>query len=209
MEIFNTNRWYGTGLHQLHRFALYLVITALAVGLLVQPALAQEGARIRLQQIYQMEIGRYARPDVTRYLAHTGLGYGYEWCAAFISYCFGQAGRNTPNTPWSPSLLPGERLVWRYADHRAQPTKLLPGMIWGIYIPSKGRVGHVGFVDAYHSGMVTTVEGNTSDPSGRHPNGVHRKRRSWRTLHSIADWLSYTDMKPVIHPINSLHTILS
>ena len=151
--------------------------------------------RTRLQEVFQQELGRYDRRAVSRYLAYTDLAYGHEWCAAFVSYCFGRLGYSTPRTPWSPALFPKSRVVWSYADQRSPPTRVQVGMVWGIYIHTLLDLkierfgGHVGFVDSYSHGILTTIEGNTSDPQGKSPNGVYRKRRIWRTLHSIADWL--------------------
>ncbi|QRQ61236.1 C40 family peptidase [Sphingobacterium multivorum] len=53
------------------------------------------------QQIYEIaaneigvrEIGGDNKgPEISKYLAYVGLGDGYEWCAAFASWCYGQAG---------------------------------------------------------------------------------------------------------------------
>ncbi|MBE8721573.1 CHAP domain-containing protein [Sphingobacterium pedocola] len=152
-----------------------------------QPSLSVD--RLRLQATYQAELGHFDKKKVSAYLAYTGLDYGHEWCAAFVSYCFAQLGQTEPRTPWSPSLFPQRKQVWNNGVRATMPTVVLPGMVWGIHIASKGRVGHVGFVDSYAKGMLTTVEGNTSDPDRRQPNGVYRKRRSWRTIKSLSDWL--------------------
>lgn len=152
--------------------------------------------RTRLQHACREELGLYDRSTVSRYLAYTDLGYGYEWCAAFVSYCFGKVGYDAPRTPWSPALFPKSKVIWSYHDQRSRPVRLQPGMVWGIYIGSKKRIGHVGFVDSYNNGVVTTVEGNTSDPQGKTPNGVYRKRRLWRTIHSVAEWLHSSTGSP-------------
>src|SRR5690606_39149863 len=145
--------------------------------------------RIELQRIFRQELGQHDRAAISRYRAYTDLRYGHEWCAAFVSYCFGQLGRDVPKTPWSPSLFPNRRLVWHKIHQKGPSARWLPGMVWGIYIPGKKRVGHVGFVDSYQNGMVTTVEGNTSNPQATGTNGVYRKRRAWRTIYCLADWL--------------------
>lgn len=193
MEINLTGTGYAHRLHRLHRFALCLaVITVMVTGSATALPPAADVDRLQLQQIFRDELGRYDRNAISRYLAYTDLGYGHEWCAAFVSYCFGQLGKNTPRTPWSPALFPNSRLVWKYAEKREVPQQLLPGVVWGIHVASKKRIGHVGFVDSYRDGMLITVEGNTSDPEGRRPAGVYRKRRHWRTIHSVSDWLQAT-----------------
>src|SRR5690606_21016289 len=60
--------------------------------------------RIAVIQVARAEIGvkeHSGRNDGARvgsYLRYTGLGEGYEWCAAFVSWCFGQLGLPEPNT---------------------------------------------------------------------------------------------------------------
>src|SRR5690606_8681998 len=71
--------------------------------------------RGRILAIARAEIGvqeRTGRNDGERigeYLLYTGLNEGHEWCAAFVSWCFGQAGFAEPRTPWSPGLFPQKR----------------------------------------------------------------------------------------------------
>lgn len=184
---------YGWPVHNSRISRVYRSALCVAVAMvLLTVASAQTPLsvdRLRLQAIYQGELGHFDKKRITSYLAYTGLDYGHEWCAAFVSYCFSQLGQVEPRTPWSPSLFPQRKQVWRNSLRATLPTAILPGMVWGIHIASKGRIGHVGFVDSYDQGMLTTVEGNTNDPDRRQPNGVYRKRRSWRTIKSLSDWL--------------------
>lgn len=190
MEASCTNSRYAHRLYRVYRIALCLVVIGsaqLAVG--QQYPASADTQRIALQQIFGREVGHDDKETIARYLAYTDLGYGHEWCAAFVSYCFGALGRTAPKTPWSPSLFPSRKLVWHRAYQKEQPGTLLPGMVWGIYVSGKKRVGHVGFVDSYRGGIVSTVEGNTGHPRRAGPNGVYRKRRAWRTIYCVADWI--------------------
>jgi len=36
---------------------------------------------------------------VEEYLSYTGLGKGYAWRAAFVSWCYGKAGQPQPRNP--------------------------------------------------------------------------------------------------------------
>jgi hypothetical protein len=101
------------------------------------------------------------------------------WCAAFCSFCFGQAGYKKPKTAWSPSLFPKERLA----------KDALPGMVMGIYFPSKGRIAHCGIVIAVKGGWCETIEGNTNVAGSREGDCVMRKLRHKRTIAKYADWL--------------------
>jgi len=142
-----------------------------------------------LRDIYVAEIGvreatgRNDGPRVAEYLAYCGLAEGYEWCAAFVSWCHGQAGHAKPRNAWAAALFPANRTIWRQGDRqltdgRASPVK---GDVFGIYVATKKRIGHCGFVDAWDGTWCLTVEGNVD-------NAVVRKRRAVKTLHAVARW---------------------
>src|SRR5690554_1061248 len=72
--------------------------------------------RDQLRRIYTQEIGVREKTNkndgerIAEYLKYTGLNEGYAWCAAFVSWSFGQAGLTEPKTAWSPSLFPNKRI---------------------------------------------------------------------------------------------------
>lgn len=173
---------------RLHRLYSAAVLSAL-ICCLSLPAYSQaKDVRIALQTVFRGELGKDDRESIRKYLRYTDLEYGHEWCAAFVSWCFGQVDYPEPRTPWSPSLFPNKRTVWKQGQ--ALPKgPLEAGKVWGIHILSKGRIGHVGFIDSEHKGILTTVEGNTQPPEGKGTHGVYKKRRALRTLKAIAEWL--------------------
>src|SRR5690606_29450817 len=71
-----------------------------------------------LGAVYRAEVGvREATgnndgPRVAEYLRYCGLDEGYEWCAAFVSWCHGRAGYATPRNAWAAALFPENRTVW-------------------------------------------------------------------------------------------------
>lgn len=142
-------------------------------------AFADAPLRIQLLEVARGEIGvqeRSGRNDgerVAEYLAYCGLDEGYAWCAAFISWCFAQVGRDEPRTPWSPALFPAARTV--SSPH--------PGDVFGIWIQEKGRIGHAGLVERVDGAYLVTVEGNSND-------AVERRRRPMQTIARFADWIS-------------------
>lgn len=112
------------------------------------------------------------------------LGYCYikshaAWCAAYLSFCFGQAGYKQPRTAWSPSLFPASRLV-------KEPK---PGVVYGIYFASLKRIAHCGLVEFVKNDLVYGLEGNTNLAGSREGDGVFRKIRHKRTIYRYADWL--------------------
>lgn len=182
--------------------------------------------RQQLRAIYTAEIGvreatgKNDGERIAEYLLYCKLGPGHAWCAAFVSWSFGQMGYSQPRNPWSPALFPEKRIVWkqgsgsnnagagtggtvpntRTSTHR-EP---MPGDVFGLYYSNLRRIGHVGFVDAWGDSQCITVEGNTgpegavhtidnpANPirAGPYTEGVFRKRRPIRTIYAVADWIN-------------------
>lgn len=177
----------------LHRLYRCIVLLALIHCSLLHKAYGQAieergKQRKALQSVFRAELGKDDRQSISQYLRYTDLTYGYEWCAAFVSWCFAQAGYPQPRTPWSPALFPANRTVWKQGQAVAD-RQIKTGMVWGVHILSKGRIGHTGFVDVERKGIITTVEGNTKPLGSKGANGVYRKRRALRTIRTIAEWL--------------------
>ena len=113
---------------------------------------------------------------VEEYLRYTNLGKGYEWCAAFVSWCYGQAGLSAPRNPWSPALFPKAR-SYKETD-RIQSADL-----FGIYSAKLKRIHHVGLVKERRGGYILTIEGNSNDR-------VESRRRHVNTVYRYADWVN-------------------
>ena len=139
-----------------------------------------DSMRQRVYQIARGELGiREASGNndgqrVEQYLRYTNLGKGYEWCAAFVSWCYGQAGVPVPRTPWSPALFPHERSI-RFAQ-------LQRADLFGIYSAVANRINHVGMVADIKGHFVRTIEGNSADQ-------VQSRYRNRRTIYCYAKWL--------------------
>ena len=117
---------------------------------------------------------------VERYLAVTGLGKGYPWCAAFVCWVYRIAGFSRPASAWSPDLFPKSRIT----------KEVLPGNIIGIYFPELRRIAHAGLIVKQDGEYIVSVEGNTNVSGGREGDGVYLKRRHVRTIYRIADWVT-------------------
>lgn len=114
---------------------------------------------------------------VEAYLRYTGLGAGHEWCAAFVSWCYGQAGLSQPRNPWSPALFPQAR---RYTPEQRS---IRAADVFGIYGIGARRINHVGIVQRQEGSYIRTIEGNSNDR-------VESRRRHLRTVYAFADWVS-------------------
>ncbi len=114
-------------------------------------------------------------PRVEEYLRYTNLGPHHDWCAAYVSWVYGQAGLSQPRNPWSPALFPKARQILK---QQCQPAD-----IFGIYGVNVKRINHVGIIKEKSNNYVVTIEGNSS-------NRVESRRRHLRTIYAIADWVS-------------------
>ncbi len=177
--------------------------TFLLIGLLLAAAVSGKAFTPKhptLQEVFGGEIGvreatgRNDGPRVAEYLRYCGLAEGHEWCAAFVSWCHGQAGHDQPRNAWAAALFPEKRVVWTSGlegtsdasrNTRASSNPVpRPGDVFGIYVPAKKRIGHCGFVDAWDGTLCTTVEGNVD-------NAVIRKRRPVRTIQAVSRWMDW------------------
>lgn len=117
--------------------------------------------------------GRNDGKEVSSYLSYVDMQEGLNWCAAFVSWCHGQAGYSAPRNAWSPALFPGKRLV--------KKGYYVQSDVFGIYIVSLKRIAHVGFLDQKEGSYWITIEGNSN-------NQVERRRRSEHTLARVSRW---------------------
>lgn len=150
-----------------------------------KPSIAFHALRQRIVDIAVNEIGvrevtgNNDGQRVEEYLAYTGLGKGYAWCAAFVSWCYGQAGLSVPRNTWSPALFPMSR---RYTGQQVRAGGVRPADLFGIYSLGLSRINHVGIVRKLEDKYILTVEGNVEDQ-------VLSKRRALATIYTFSNWL--------------------
>lgn len=118
---------------------------------------------------------------VSVYLRYVGINYPAPWCAAWVSYVFGQAGYSAPKTAWSPDLFPAKRSF----------KAARPGLVLGIYYPALKRIAHCGIVERVSGDWCFSIEGNTNVNGSREGDGVYRRRRHKRSIYSYADWIKH------------------
>lgn len=160
-------------------------------------------SREQLQQVYRSQVGVKEQgganrgEQVEQYLASVGLGPGYAWCAAFVSWCLQQVDVEHPKSAWVPSYARKQRLIYQRGKfiYRMPQT----GDVFLIWYSRLNRPAHIGFVDQWHSAgharpgrhsaWVITVEGNTNEDGSREGDGVYRKRRLQRQIWAVADFI--------------------
>jgi hypothetical protein len=149
--------------------------------------------RQTIQKVYSAEIGVREQTGnndgqrVEMYLATTGLGKGYPWCAAFVTWTMIQAKVKTPHSAYSPDWFISN-VIYKQTWQKTYP-EAKPGMVFGLYFASKKRIAHVGFIDGEDHNNYYTVEGNTNEAGSREGDGVYRKIRPKNTVYVIADYV--------------------
>ena len=147
--------------------------------------------RIDLVKLFEREVGVMQEGDnkgerVEQYLAATGLGPGYPWCAAFLAWGHNEFGIDNPESAWSPAWFPDSATIYTREDGGKEP---LPGDVMGIWFSNLERIAHVGVIIEWGDDYVVTVEGNTNDTGSRVGDGVYKKRRMQRQIHSVSRWM--------------------
>ena len=164
------------------------------------PAGADSASDLRhhVREIYTHEIGvrektNHNDGEPAKYLAYCGQKEGQEWCSAFVSWVFGQAGLTQFRTAWSPAWYDARKLVYPARAGKKPKHEPQAGDLVLYYIPWKHRIGHVGFFDKSGQPFCETVEGNTNVGG---IGGVHRLKRYWKSFYAIVDEIGYCNLKP-------------
>jgi hypothetical protein len=136
--------------------------------------------------------GKNDGKDIEAYIASVGLDAkgGYPYCACFVYWVGKEAiGKSPyPRSAWSPDMVVGGQRV-------TESTTIKGGEAFGIWFSSKGRIAHTGLVESRNGSNLITIEANTSanaavgSAADRDGQGVYRKRRHWRTVHTTKDWI--------------------
>lgn len=119
------------------------------------------------------EVGINAGPFVTQVLAAVGLGPGFPWCAAFVSWCLKSAGA-------SGGPMFGRAAVRNWAKWAKDNSRIVREPERGdlFYWLNQNLTGHIGFVtEVLPTGEFRTIEGNTNDDGSREGDGVYRRVR--------------------------------
>ena len=101
--------------------------------------------------------GRWVR----KYLAGAGLEEGLPWCASFVCWCYREAA-DVLGTPRPFAYQPSARRLYtacRKKGWRVETPQPGDLVFWTRGPVNKG-LGHVGFVEYAHDGLIQTIEGN-------------------------------------------------
>lgn len=114
--------------------------------------------------------GNNRGPEVEMFQRAAGIGRGDAWCAAFCNWC-AERGARALNVISPMESVPLQGYVPSYASKfpRVEPAEVLPGDLFVIWFPNRGRFAHIGFVKSIDvgAGRYQTIEGNSNDEGSR------------------------------------------
>ena len=158
--------------------------------------LRQKVVKLAESQLYvREETGKNDGKDVVKYLRSVDLKKGDAWCAAFISWLHIENNIPNPESGYSPDWFKNN-LVYYKNQKRITTFVSRPAQVIGIWIPAKGRIGHVGMIVSETKLHYNTIEGNTNSVGSDEGDGVYRKIRKKETIYAISDfvgWKEYLD----------------
>jgi len=182
----------------IHLYILCFLICSSLIGqgLVIQTSIENDEQYKRqcVKELYNSQVGvretggANRGPHIEMYLASVDLDSGYAWCAAFVSWCYQNAGVQTPRSGWVPSYaLKSKRIYQRGRFELKEPQK---GDVFMVWYHSLNRPAHIGFIDQWGEKWIVTVEGNTNDNGSREGDGVYRKRRLKKQVWAVSDFIS-------------------
>lgn len=118
--------------------------------------------------------------DVEKYLKAVGLGKGFAWCAAFVSWDYKVNKITAFKTAWAPAWFPPQRVLKVGINPQ-------PGDLGGLWINK--RIGHVFIIYQWGDKVVKTIEGNTNEAGSREGDGVYVKRRLKKQIYVTSNWI--------------------
>lgn len=134
-------------------------------------------------QVGQREVGKNAGPFVTKLLAAVGLGPGFPWCAAFVSWCLRNAGSTAGPSSGRAAVRNWARWASKTGRSSATPTR---GSLF--YWLNDNGTGHIGFVTKVEGAQFHSIEGNTDDGGSREGDGTYRRVRTIGKCKFIRWW---------------------
>jgi len=156
---------------------------------------AQPGntVRAKVQHTYYSQVGIREKTghndgvEVERYLSYVWLKKGNPWCAAFVSWTFGQNGIKKARSGGCVQLMEQGRTIYKSGKQTLEPQQADVFFIW---FSNLKRVAHTGFVDKWSDTWVTTVEGNTNEAGSREGDGVYKKKRLRRQIYAVCSYIN-------------------
>ena len=120
-------------------------------------------------------------------LSTVHLKKGNPWCAALQARIHDDVNIKNPHSGYSPDWFK-TNVVYDKKKMSVAKFKAQNGQVFGLYIPSKGRIGHVGMIVGEYGNFYITVEGNTNDAGSDEGEGCYKKLRMKNSISKISHY---------------------
>lgn len=117
--------------------------------------------------------------EVERFLRSVGLGKGYAWCAAFVSYCLKVSNASFTTVRSAVALRFNTNKSIPIASFLRRGMIAQPGSIMTM-INGNGPYGHVYFIYQQVNKKFYGIEGNTNGFKSREGNGCYPTIREYQ-----------------------------
>ncbi|MFW5847341.1 MAG: hypothetical protein ACOCVF_00280 [bacterium] len=124
---------------------------------------------------------------VKLFLNITGLGEGYPWCAAYVSFVHHHAGISAPRSARVVDWFKNN-VVWKKEYGDIPEEFNTEGMVGGLFYEHLGRLGHIFIIIGEDKNNFYTIEGNTNMGGSREGDGVYKKIRSKSLIATLGDY---------------------
>ncbi len=143
---------------------------SMGVERLVASCHATNATRDKIVSIAKGEVG--TRADANNCVPGKPYSICADWCAAFATWVWRQAGENIPFMTYVPDVYD-----WAVSHNRWYGTSLLHSALPGdlIIFGSANNRYHIGVVDHVSGSTVYVISGNTSNPADSGQIGVYDK----------------------------------
>lgn len=122
--------------------------------------------------------------EVEAYLASTGLGGGYPWCAAFTTWCLKNAGW-TGSLPTYSAYVPSWEAWGQTKGYIIPYTKARMGDFVTYQFDNDAESDHIGVVTRKTASTLYAIEGNTSNTNWADGDGVFEREREKKYVAKI------------------------
>ena len=138
----------------------------------------------RILAIARAEIGTKESPPNsnkckynTAYYGRAVSGSGYAWCAAFVWWCFREAGvpelfYGGKKTAYCPTLM-----TYHKGQGQAVQGSYEPGDVIFFNFSGGKNAAHVGICESWDGSYITTIDGNTGTGNEANGGAVMRRKR--------------------------------
>ena len=138
------------------------------------------------QDVVDTAEAELGKTNALKYLSFCGYNFYTDWCAAFVTWAFGQHGLDGKAVPRTINCTPGRHWFIDRGRYYTDKTTYTPNPGDVIYYHwstgTPGKVQHVGIVRYADESYVYTVEGNVNFINGVSRVGFKKRSRLYSSI---------------------------